>query len=373
MISFLYTLIFLLLIIYLFIKHKYRYWKRRNVPYPEPEFIYGNTRGFGKKFYHGELWKKVYENFKTKTPIAGIYVLIDPCAVVTDLDLVRNILVKDFNVFPNRGQYHNEKDDPISAHLVNIEDDKWRNLRTKLTPTFTSGKLKLMFPIIVQVVDNMLEKISKEAQITAQLEVKDILSRLTTDVIGKIAFGIECNSLNDKDSKFYRIGLKAFGTRNILKRLLISRYQNLARKLHVRTSNPEVANFYRDIVDQTIKYREENNIESNDFMGLLIKMKNNSVDPITFNEIWAQSTVFFLAGYETSATTLTYSMYELSIHKDLQRKARENVRKVLEKHNGEFTYEAVNEMQYVEQCINGMKTYCGFIKHSRFFSLFKIE
>lgn len=45
-------------------------------------------------------------------------------------------------------------------------------------------------------------------------------------------------------------------------------------------------------------------------------------------------------------------MYELSINEDIQRKARESVREVLKKHGNEMTYEAVNEMDYIEQCVN---------------------
>lgn len=45
-------------------------------------------------------------------------------------------------------------------------------------------------------------------------------------------------------------------------------------------------------------------------------------------------------------------MYELSLSEDIQRKARESTIKVLEKHGNEFTYECVNDMEYIEQCLN---------------------
>lgn len=45
-------------------------------------------------------------------------------------------------------------------------------------------------------------------------------------------------------------------------------------------------------------------------------------------------------------------MYELSINEEIQQKARESVIKVLEKHGNSYTYEAINEMDYVEQCVN---------------------
>lgn len=83
-------------------------------------------------------------------------------------------------MFPNRGVCYNEKDDPINAHLVNLEDDAWRNLRQKLSGTFSSGKLKFMFGTIADVADKLMSVIDKRISKTGQLEVKDTLARFTT-------------------------------------------------------------------------------------------------------------------------------------------------------------------------------------------------
>ena len=50
---------------------------------------------------------------------------------------------------------------------------------------------------------------------------------------------------------------------------------------------------------------------------------------------------------------MTYCLYELSLNQELQNKTRKSVRAVIEKYQGQFTYEAVNEMHFVEQCVNG--------------------
>jgi cytochrome P450 family 6 len=338
------------LFIYYYISRRLSHWKRKDVPHIEPEFFYGNARGVNTTIFSGHFFRDMYFKLKDKGPLVGLYLFIEPVAMVVDLDLVKAVLVKDFNKLPNRDGYLNEKDDPVSANLAAVENDRWKVLRAKLTPTFTSGKIKMMFPIISDVTDKLIDKIAEESH-NRSIEVKDIHSRFTVDVIGKVAFGIECNSLDDSSTKFYQMGLKAFSSLTFLKRLLTTSYPEIAKSLHVRSSDPEVAGFYKDIVEQTIKYRMENNVQSNDFMSMLIKMMKENT--LTFNEVWAQSVVFFLAGFETTATTLTYAIYAMAQRKDLQEKARESVKKVLEKYDGEFTYEAVNEMQYIEQCING--------------------
>lgn len=286
-------------LIYLFLYRKFNYWKNRNVPYIQPEFLYGNSRGINKEYNSFDFVRKMYSQLKSSGPVSGIYIYIRTIAFITDLDLVKSILVKDFNVFPNRGTYSNEKDDPLSAHLVNIEDDAWRNLRHKITPTFTSGKLKMMFGTVVETADKLIETITKETEATGQLEIKDIMSRFTTDVIGSTAFGIDCNSLGDKSTEFYQMGLKSFSSFNFLKRAFLTTYGDLGRKLHIKTTNKEVGDFYTDVVRRTIKYREDNpEVQRSDFLNLLIKLKGS--DALTFHQIVAQSVVFFLAGEKTS-------------------------------------------------------------------------
>ncbi|KAG4068038.1 hypothetical protein HA402_003944 [Bradysia odoriphaga] len=96
----------------------------------------------------------------------------------------------------------------------------------------------------------------------------------------------------------------------------------------------------------------------NDFMDLLIQLKNSGyidgdkVGQVTLQEITAQAFVFFLAGFETSSTTMAYCLYELSLSQDIQSRARKEIHDVLTKYNGEFTCDAVKEMHYINQIIN---------------------
>ena len=83
------------------------------------------------------------------------------------LDLIKDVLIKDFSTFNNRGLNVSERTDPLATNLFNVEARRWRPLRTKLSPVFTSGKLREMFPLILECAENLeqcLEKIvEKEA------------------------------------------------------------------------------------------------------------------------------------------------------------------------------------------------------------------
>lgn len=105
-------------------------------------------------------------------------------------------------------------------------------------------------------------------------------------------------------------------------------------------------------------------------MHLLIQLKNrgavtedeNLLDPIqklqsgtflSMEEIIAQCILFFLGGFETSATTTTFALLEMSLNLEIQKKLRTEIETVLKKYDGQITYEAVSEMKYLDMIVHG--------------------
>ena len=71
--------------------------------------------------------------------------------------------------------------------------------------------------------------------------------------------------------------------------------------------------------------------------------------------ITAQCVLFYIAGYDTTATTLSFLSYCLALHPDIQQKCMQEIETVLEKHDGEITYEALQEMTYLDMVFAGKK------------------
>lgn len=91
---------------------------------------------------------------------------------------------KDFHYFTDRGMYFNEKNDPLSANLFSIEGPQWKVLRAKLTPTFSSGKIKMMFNTLLECGDTLKETVDRYCQDATSLDIKEVLGCFSTDVIG---------------------------------------------------------------------------------------------------------------------------------------------------------------------------------------------
>lgn len=180
----------LALLLYYIIKRRYSFWQRHGVPFVKPTFPFGNLKGVGKEFHFCEVAIKFYNENKHRSPFVGIYFFLSPVVLLTDLDLVKSVMAKDFSVFHERRFYHNEKDDPLSAHLFAIDGTKWKNLRTKLTPTFTSGKMKFMFGTVLEIGERLSERlnaiVNESANQCVEIEMKNYWARYTTGELQKI-------------------------------------------------------------------------------------------------------------------------------------------------------------------------------------------
>ncbi|EDS38449.1 cytochrome P450 71D6 [Culex quinquefasciatus] len=333
-----------------FIKYKFSYWSRQNVPYIEPNFPYGNFKDSGR-ISIADISAQQYNEMKSRGQFFGMFFFLQPMVMITNLDLIKTILIKDFNYFPDRGVYHNLRDDPLSGHLFSIEGNKWRSLRTRLTPTFTSGKMRMMFPTLKAVGDNFGEFLESAVGGGIEMELKDVVQRFTTDVIGSCAFGIECNTFVDGNSQIRSVSRLIFDSpkHSGKKRLFLKLFPEIGNKLRIKQLNENATEFFQKLVGDTIAYRVKNSTDRNDFISLLIGLMNNG--DLTLDEAAAQSLIFFLAGLETSSSNQTFCLYELALNQGYQQKARECIHEAMEKHGG-LTYEAVSDMQYLDQCIN---------------------
>ncbi|XP_011702928.1 PREDICTED: probable cytochrome P450 6a14 [Wasmannia auropunctata] len=345
----------------------FNFWRKRGVFYVEPVIpITGNITALATgKVQVGVLFQNAYMKYKNHRAF-GMYTLHKPNLVIADPELIRTVLTKEFGSFHDRGMYCNEMIDPLSNNLFFMPGKKWRNMRVKLTPTFTSGKLKQMFPILKECSEELAKYLESKAQMRDSVEMKDIFARYATDVIMSTTVGIKSNCIEEPNNE-YRMQRKKLFEMNSVWIILMAFAPQILDFFSMPINDRNVTKFFMNIFQENIKYRQTHNIVRHDFMNLLIELMekgyigpdddkkttnvSSTVNKLTMAEATAQTFIFFVAGFETIASTSTYALYELAQNRDIQDKVRKEIDEMLAKHGG-LTYDAVNQMTYLHKVIN---------------------
>lgn len=97
------------------VQKRFKFWEERGFPSLPCTFPFGNLKGVGTEITAFELNDKIYKKFKGKAVAAGMYFFMKPSILPLDLELLKNIFIRDFSTFHDRGFYYNKEDDPTSA------------------------------------------------------------------------------------------------------------------------------------------------------------------------------------------------------------------------------------------------------------------
>jgi cytochrome P450 family 6 len=256
-----------------------------------------------------------------------------------------------------------------------------------------------MFYLLVECCTEFQRLIDATCSINRTIEVRELATKFTIDVIGSCAFGIQINALTDEECEFHRTVKKLSkpSYKAALWRMLRTAVPRLYKLLGIQVIDPSVIRFFKDVVSQMISQRENSYTKRHDFMDLLVELKNKgaldndagsmqigsdedtqvtkdigklslrrkrfSVLLLLYNLLFivldentiaAQAFVFFVAGYETSSNTIAFCLYELALNQDIQEKTRQEIYNAIEAQNGELTYDAVQKMKYLDMVILGM-------------------
>lgn len=348
----------IIILTYFHFKQKHSYWKNRNVPFIPPNVIFGNmtkplTLQENMTVSIGRFYKVLKDQgFK----YGGIYSFHRPILLVFDEDLLKSILIKDFEIFGERGVYADPENDPLSGNLFGLDHARWRVLRQKLSPTFTSAKLKTMSGIMDKQSDNLVEIIGEK--LGTDLDIYCLFEKNGIDIIGEIAFGITCNTLRNKNNDFYSMVKRIFKAKPIhmVQLLLTKGLSNPGNLMWLTTADKEVCTFFMNLVTEAVEYRKINNVKRNDFLQLLIDAQEDdkSNDRITLEQIAAQCFLFFAAAFETSAKTMLMCFYEMSKNMTVQDKLRDEIRRAVGS-NG-YGYDVIMNIKYLDLVIKGKKS-----------------
>ncbi|XP_050697046.1 cytochrome P450 3A11-like [Eriocheir sinensis] len=343
-------------------KHKFRYWEARGVPSaPSPALLMGHLHKLVSKEKHSWIYIDELYRKHGADKMMGYFELLSPRLMVGDLELLKGVLVRDFDHFVDRRtvKFTTEQDKIYNEILTMTTGDHWKGIRSVLSPSFTSGRLKNMFPLVEEKADALVSHIHRQIKTEPSVKLKETFGLYALEVISSCAFGMETNTLSDGSSVF-NDKVQKMTTSSLwalIKCFFFLIFPWVFRMLKINMSNPETV-FFQRVVEETIRKREEGGARG-DFLDLMMEARREQRDPsaktpkyaLENKTVVANSLLFILAGYDTTTTTLSFVAFHLARHKTYQDQVRQELLALVKEH-GTLTYQGVMEARMLDAVIS---------------------
>lgn len=139
-----------LVVLFGYLRYNADYFKRKGIPYIKANLLFGNVKDLIlSRSDPCALVSEWYNHPKAlDQPVVGIHIFHKPGLIVRDPELIKQILITDFTKFSNRYASLDPKDSMGVNGLFFGKNPNWRIIRNKMTPAFSSVKMKQMYPTV---------------------------------------------------------------------------------------------------------------------------------------------------------------------------------------------------------------------------------
>jgi len=235
----------------------------------------------------------------------GMYEGVTPVLLLSDPELIKSVLVKDFASFTDNYQFHGHR--IIRQWVIQSSGNEWRRTRSIITPTFTSGKMKAMLPLVTNSIAILEQEIRKHVKSKKKkMDAKHVFTCLTLDVIAKVAFASDVNAHENEDERFIDVAkniLKIGKLRYITGTLLPTKLKNA---VEFSLFKPEHIEFLIKVIQTMLEQKRKVGHTQNftDLGQLLMEARNDEGEALTEEEIISNAFLMLIAGFETTGMTI---------------------------------------------------------------------
>ncbi|CAG9782673.1 unnamed protein product [Diatraea saccharalis] len=353
----LFVVICVLTFVYLKGLYNENYWKKRGVKFDDRNKLMGPFWDFlvsDRSMF--EIMADLYAKYPDE-PAVGFGTITSPALYVKD---VTNVLyVLQGPMFLDRGVNY-LADDYLADNILFMSGARWKLMRQKMTPLFTSAKLKNMYYIIDKSALDFIDYLNKNPAKLKAKDTFDTLSMFCSAAVGAAVFGVSTKSIFD--SPFLEMARDASKPtfKSNMKFTLASIAPKLFQAFKMRFFK-EFEPFFIGAIKNVLRQREQENVKKHDFVDICLSIQKNGVmknedgslkmEP-TDELLAAQGFFFFIAGVEPVATAVFSAMIEVGRHPEIQTRLQEEIDFIFDKYDGQLSYDAVSDMEYLESVIN---------------------
>lgn len=261
------------MLLYYYCTRQLNYWESRNIPGPKPLPFIGNLLDSTlRKKNIAVVFKKIYDAYPNEK-VVGVFRMTTPSLLIRDLDLVKDVLlIKDFDVFSNRGISFSDKG--LGNNLFHTDAEKWRVLRNRFTPIFTSGKLKHMMHLLEERGNKFIEYVGEQCKSVNEFNVQPLIEKYTMSSIAACTFGLEVDANSDKME--YLMAFDKILTAPSFIDELDMMHPGVLKKLNLEIFPKKVTEFFMQLVKSVIDQRNGVPSERNDFIDFILEQRQQS-------------------------------------------------------------------------------------------------
>ncbi|HEB9423344.1 TPA: cytochrome P450 [Campylobacter jejuni] len=250
--------------------------------------------------------------------------------VINDTKEVKRMMVDEVREFPKSAFLHELLSPLLGESIFTTNGEVWKKQRELLRPSFEMTRINKVFNLMSEAVADMMERFSKYPN-HAVIEVDEAMTFITADVIFRT---IMSSKLDEEKGKKILNAFVTFQEQSVhtaMRRMF--RFPKWLSYVLGDRKRAKAGDVIRQVLSDIIKPRYDmaDNAEFEDILGsLLLVVDADTNKRFSFEEILDQVAMLFLAGHETTASSLTWTLYLLSLYPKEQEKAYEEIIQVLQ-------------------------------------------
>nr|XP_060611634.1 cholesterol 24-hydroxylase-like isoform X3 [Anolis sagrei ordinatus] len=234
--------------------------------------------------------------------------------------------------------------------VTDREYDHWHKQRRIMDPAFSRTYLIGLMETFNDQAEELMMELEKKADGETKVDVMDLLRRVTLDIIAKVAFGLELNTLHDEQTPFpHAVNLVMKGMTNT--RIPLFKYMPGNRKTvrEIRESLRLLRRTGKECIEKRQKAIQNGEEVPLDILTQILKNaaqeEHHDIENMLDNFV-----TFFVAGHETTANQLSFAVMELSRHPDIVAKLQAEVDEVIGVKK-DIPYEDLRKLEYLSQVL----------------------
>ncbi|ENT2980713.1 cytochrome P450 [Campylobacter jejuni] len=250
--------------------------------------------------------------------------------VINDTKEVKRMMVDEVREFPKSAFLHELLSPLLGESIFTTNGEVWKKQRELLRPSFEMTRINKVFNLMSEAVADMMDRFSKYPN-HAVIEVDEAMTFITADVIFRT---IMSSKLDEEKGKKILNAFVTFQEQSVhtaMRRMF--RFPKWLSYVLGDRKRAKTGDVIRQVLSDIIKPRYDmaDNAEFEDILGsLLLVVDADTNKRFSFEEILDQVAMLFLAGHETTASSLTWTLYLLSLYPKEQEKAYEEITQVLQ-------------------------------------------